>query len=232
MKYLKNLSYLFALFSFSCNSPVEKKQEQPSENESSLQTNPTEAGNHSGNSFINTVFNEDSSTIIRFQDLHLMVNYLVGEQDTFSVKATNPDTVAMYYPIPETVEGQNLKILSGKWSGLKVETCYETNLSINFGGEHFDLTDWKHFTSDWKVLTEDVNGYRVPEITLEESKQFPKYTVAELKQKAVEDKLDGVYTQKNGTPIVGVSRVFVRISGFHKKQKKSCLLIFEEPMGC
>lgn len=97
MKYLKNLSCLFALFLVACNSSVEKKQEQPSENEPLLQTSPPEAGNHSGNSFVNTVFNEDSSTIIRFQNLHLMVNYLVGEQDTFSVKATNPDTVAIFF---------------------------------------------------------------------------------------------------------------------------------------
>lgn len=232
MKYLKNLSYLFIFFLFACKSPVEEKQKQPSESASSLQTDRPGVENSPGNSFVNTVLNEDSSTIIRFRDLQLMVNYLLGEQDTFSVKSTNPDTVALYYPMPETVEGQELKILSGELSELKVETCYETSLTISFGGEHFDLIDWKHYTSEWKVLIANEDSYRIPEITLEESRQFPTYTIAELKKKAVEDNLKGVYTQKNGTPIVGISRIFVRISGLKEKQKKSYLLIFEEPMGC
>lgn len=191
-----------------------------------------EEENHSSEIFVNTVFNEDSSMVIRFQELHLMVNYLLGEQDTFSVKPTNPDTIAIYYAIPETIEGQELKVLSSGLSDMKVETSYETSLSINFGGEHFDLVDWKHFTSEWKVLEETESGYHVPKISLEESKQFPNYTVAELRLKAIEDNLKGVYTQKNGRPIVSVSRIFVRISGSKDKLKKSYLLIFEEPMGC
>ncbi|MNU87644.1 hypothetical protein D3C71_774300 [compost metagenome] len=194
--------------------------------------NLPERKNDSEEVFVNEVFSKDSSMFIRLRDLYLSVDYLSGEQDTFSIKPTNQDTIAMYYAMPETAEGQELKIISCELSDLKVEISYETSLSIHFAGEHFELTDWKHFTSEWRVLTENENSYLIPEITPEESKQFPHYTIAELKKKAVDDKLKGVYTQKEGIPIVGISRIFVRISGFKKKHYKRYLLVFEEPMGC
>lgn len=178
------------------------------------------------------VYLADSSTFIKFRDLQLRVDYLAGEQDTFSIKSSNPDTVALYYAIPETIQGQRLFVTGGALTDVKVETAYETSLTISFSGEHFDLLDWKHYTSPWKVLSPKAGRYYMPEISLKESHRFPRYTVDELEQKAIEDSLSGVYTQKEGRPIVGIGRIFVRISGTGKQGKQTYLLIFEEPMGC
>lgn len=231
MKLLQTGCFAALSFLFACHSASTKQKQttgiarQETNSENKL---PTEEKEITGN----LVYIEDSATCIEFRDLQLRVNYLAGDQDTFSIQSGNPDTVALYYAMPETILGQKLLVTGTSLNDLKVEMSYETSLTISFSGEHFDLLDWKHFTSPWKTIPVKGAAYHIPNISRKETEQFPAYTLAELKQKAIADSLPGVYTQKEGMRIVGIGRVFLRISGTGKNGKRVHVLIFEEPMGC
>ena len=150
--------------------------------------------------------------------------------------------VEIYAEVGETIEGQHISISSALLTGFTVEQRYETSITIMDEGPHCDLTEWKHFYSEWKQLKTNKSGHFVCEsYTENESKKFPKISMDDLREIAAEncgeswsELLENVKKPTEYPSAVGISRYFLRITGKRKDngQTVTKMIIIETPMGC
>ncbi len=68
----------------------------------------------------------------------------------------------------------------------RLEWQYETTVSILGEGPHIDLTDWKHFTSEWRTLEQDEGRFVLPALSPEQARRFPEVDMAELVERVRE----------------------------------------------
>ena len=124
----------------------------------------------------------DTIAHIEFNELSIAINHLIlFEQEKISKIQT--DSVNVYAEIGETIESQLVSVSSDQLTDLTVEQRYETSITINDAGPHCDLTEWKHFCSDWKQLQANGQGqFRCDKYTEMEYKKFPDFSIDELKQ--------------------------------------------------
>ncbi|HAU53356.1 hypothetical protein I6I97_20655 [Sphingobacterium multivorum] len=152
------------------------------------------------------------------------------------------DTVEIEAEVGESIEGTYISILSDQVRDLKVEQRYETSVTIMNEGPHCDLTEWKHFNSDWKPLKQNGNGlFLSEEYTDQDHRTFPSVSMDELKQKVKEQcgeewfkLLAKVKSPSEYPSAVGISRYFLRIACRLKDNGKKVtkLIIIKTPMGC
>ncbi len=172
-------------------------------------------------------------TELHFDLITLWVHTLeTGRIIDFDGRGNLKDTMEVEYDLPESVEGQSLFIKSCELQDVKIEFRYETSITLNMEGPHWDLYDWKHYYSDWKELKPNHGEYKIPTLTLKESQRFPKYKEEELKQYVNWDTLVAEYPDSEIGIYKGVSRVYIRITGIKHKKKYRYIISFYEPMGC
>ncbi len=109
-------------------------------------------------------------------------------------------------------------------------------------GPHCDLTDWKHFYSDWKSLQTNKKGQFIcNKYSEKDYEKFPEISIEDLKQKVKEqcgeewfNLLDKVKIPTEYPSGVSISRYFLRITGQDKNKGETVtkLIIIETPMGC
>ncbi len=109
-------------------------------------------------------------------------------------------------------------------------------------GPHCDLTDWKHYLSEWQKLKTgkkgqfigvqyaEKDGIKFPDISLDVLKEEVK------KQCGTEffNLLKNVKTQTEYPIGVSISRYYLRLTGTRNDNGKTFtkLIIFSTPMGC
>ena len=242
MKILQNISIIFSFAILcSCNDTSKNKAETVQNNSVGDTIN---ISNQTNNITTFTENEEDIDTIttIRFNDLSLSINRLIIYDEDKKIGQIQKDTVEIYAEIGETIEGQLISISSDQLTGLTVEQRYETSVTITNEGPHCDLTDWKHFYSDWKRLQTNSTGQFICDKYAEkEHKNFPKISIDDLKQKVKEQCGDDWFklVEKIKTPTeypsdIGISRYYLRVTGQRKDNGQSVtkLIIIETPMGC
>ena len=109
-------------------------------------------------------------------------------------------------------------------------------------GPHCDLTDWKHFYSDWNKLQTNKKGQFICNKYNEmEYEKFPKISIEDLKQEVKEKcgeewiKLVEKVTIPTEYPSgVNISRYYFQITGQRKDngQTVTKLIVIVTPMGC
>lgn len=152
--------------------------------------------------------------------------------------------VVYYFTIElgESFEGAQVLIEKCKLENVAVEQCYQTSVSISAEGPHCDLLDWKHYTSPWQKLDEDLHlSYITRKYSDEESAQFPEVTEEEF-LKAVKETCiprefnlpDSISSPHKYPCRVGISHYKLRISGTDPKTGNQITrtLVFINPMGC
>lgn len=122
----------------------------------------------------------------------------------------------------ETIDGQVIAIhpFPGDSRQFRVEQQFETSLSVNSEGPHQNLTDWKHYTSQWRELERlETNRFRTFAVTEEEMKRFPRVTREEIVKAAFRqggkgwaEVAEDCTGPDEGPCIIGRSRVSFRIS--------------------
>jgi hypothetical protein len=186
--------------------------------------------------------NDDTTTLISFNEFNISISRLVVFDEHRILNKVQKDTVYLFPELGETIEGQILKIDNLNLDELKIEQRYETSVSIQNEGPHCDLTNWKHYTSPWKEL-QKINSqtYQCISYQHEDYQKFPSVSIDELKShvktnydKDWHDLISNIKTIYDYPSSVGISRYYIRISGFDKNSKEfvSKMLIFENPMGC
>ena len=184
---------------------------------------------------------DNSTTTIRFEELTLKINKFVAYDEENKLSIIQKDTVIILADLGETIEKQNIKIETSLLENVKVEQRYETSITIMDEGPHCDLTEWKHFTSEWKPLERIKSQYICLSYSEKETEKFPQTTIEELKAE-VKSKYGEKWAKyiENVTSLteypcgIGISRYFLRITGQFKTNGKkiSKLIVIENPMGC
>lgn len=196
--------------------------------------------------FTNDVEEVDTITTIKFDELSVSINRLIIYDEDKKIDQIQKDTVEIYAQLGETIEGQlksgRVTISSDQLTGLTVEQRYETSVTIMNEGPHCDLTDWKHFYSEWKRLKANNSGQFIcDKYSEKEYEKFPKISIDDLKQK-VKDQCGDEWlklVEKVKTPTeypsgVGISRYYLKVTGQRKDngQTVTKFIIIETPMGC
>ena len=184
----------------------------------------------------------DTITTLRFSELSIAINRFIISDEDMKMEQIQKDTVEIDAELGETIEGQLISIASDQLTDLTVEQRYETSVTIMKEGPHCDLTDWKHYSSDWKQLQANGKGqFTCDKYTEEDYQKFPKVSISELKQKVKEQCGDTwlKLVEKVKTPTeypsgVGISRYYLRVTGLRKDngQTVTKLIVVEAPMGC
>lgn len=193
-----------------------------------------------------TLQNEETGvytiTDIKFRELSISINRLLIFDEEKKLDQVQNDTVNIYAELGETIESQKITVLSNHIKDFTIEQRYETSITITNEGPHCDLTEWKHYYSDWKNLKTNESGEFICEKYSEkEYTKFPEVKIDELKEKVKMQCGDEMFKliSKNKKIIdnnseVGISRYFLRIKGKHKYngQMITKTIIIETSMGC
>jgi hypothetical protein len=184
----------------------------------------------------------DTITTIKFNELSISINRLIIYDEDKKINQIQKDTVEIYLELGETIEGQLISLSSEQLTDFTIEQRYETSVSIMNEGPHCDLTDWKHFYSDWKQLQLNKTGQFIcAKYSEKEYEKFPKISIDDLKKKVKEQCGDEwlKLVEKVKTPTeypsgVSISRYYLRITGQRKDngQTVTKLIVIETPMGC
>jgi hypothetical protein len=192
--------------------------------------------------FTNDKVEDDTITTIKFNELSISINRLIIYDRDKKINLVQKDTVEVYAELGETIEGQLISISSHQLTGLTVEQRYETSVTIMNEGPHCDITDWKHFYSDWKRLPINNSGQFIGDkYSKKDYQKFPKISIDDFKQ-IVKEKcgeewfklVENVKSLTEYPSAVGISRYYLRVTGQRKDngQTVSKLIIIENPMGC
>jgi hypothetical protein len=186
----------------------------------------------------------DTTTIISFEDVTIQISRLaVYDEQGILEHTINGDSVQLWIEVGEGIEGKQIAV-SGPASLLKdvkVEQRYETSVTASAEGPHCDLIDWKHYTSEWKVLeTSGLNKFTADVYTPEMTQQFPEVSIDEVKtetERACEGWGEVVHEATSITDYpfsVGISRIWLRITAERSDtgEKIEKIIEFGVPMGC
>lgn len=189
----------------------------------------------------NTTNNGRATTSIKFNEFVVSIQGM-AILDLEKMDQLQRDTVEIDAEVGESIEGSYISILNDQISDLKVEQRYETSVTIMNEGPHCDLTDWKHFDSDWKSLKQNRNGlFFSEEYTDQDYRAFPSVSMDELRQKVKErcgeewfKLLAKVKSPTEYPSAVSISRYFLRITCRRKDNGKELtkFIIIKTPMGC
>lgn len=243
---MTKLQYIISILTFttlcSCNNASTNKT-VATQNDSIISDTvniPNQTSNDA--TFTNDEEEVDTITTIKFDELSVSINRLIIYNEDKKIDQIQKDTVEIYAELGETIEGQLISIASDQLTGLTVEQRYETSVTIMNEGPHCDLTDWKHFYSDWNKLQANSKGqFTCDKYTEKDYEKFPKISIADLKQKVKEqcgaDWFKLVEKVKLPTEYpsgVSISRYYLRVTGQRKDngQTVTKLIIIETPMGC
>lgn len=174
---------------------------------------------------ITTRFGEVSNEADYFDQVHT---------DTIVVQlGLGGDATGQTYVIKRDPSVQSIEIFQN----------YETSLTLMNEGPHLDLTDWKHYVSDWQKLDVSNNSFQTSVYSGEDQMEFPDVTPDEIvlavKERLSNDQPEWMELVKkckgaNDYPCgVSISRINLKIVTTDADGvKKERLVIFEIPMGC
>lgn len=243
MTTLQNIISILTLTTLcSCNNSSTNKTATAQIDSIVIDTTSISDQTSNSSTFINDKDDVDTITTIIFNELSISINRLIIYDEDKKIDQIQKDTVEISAELGETIEGQLISISSDQLTGLTVEQRYETSVTIMNEGPHCDLTDWKHFYSDWNKLQENSKGqFSCDKYTEKEYEKFPKISIDDLKQKVKEECGDEwlKLVEKVKTPTeypsgVSISRYYLRVTGQRKDNGKTVtkLIVIETPMGC
>lgn len=181
----------------------------------------------------------DTTTTIGFEEFSIKFTRLIVFDDSNSIYI-NKDSSYIYADIGETILGGQIEVLKNHLNELKIEQCFETSISISNEGPHCDLINWKHYYSPWtKLKPTEGNTYHCINPTTKERETFVNVSIQELKNKVKEscgehwyDLIKNIKSTKSNLISIGISRIFIKISGQMNGRTITKIIVIEEAMGC
>lgn len=180
-------------------------------------------------------------TEIKFQNLSLQMEIEAWDEEG-ELKKIHGNTATVFLELGDTPEGKKVKINQTKFKKIEVFQRHENSVTIMNEGPHCDLTEWKHYYSEWKKVdyNSKENTFVSASYNQEDWGKFSEVDINELK-KAVEKEcgaywaehiknIENVYEYPSG---VSMSRIFFKIVMTDKNDAVTEKIIsFEIPMGC
>lgn len=181
-------------------------------------------------------------TTIKFNEFSISINRLIIYDRDKRLDHIQKDTVKIYVEVGEIFEGQIISVSSSLVTDLTIEQRYETSITITDEGPHCDLTDWKHFYSDWKELQPDKKGkFTCVKYSEKEYEKFPGISIDDLKKRVKEhcgegwlEQIEKIKSPTDYPSAVGISRYYLKVTGKRKDNGDivTKLIVVETPMGC
>ncbi|WP_299887138.1 SH3 domain-containing protein [uncultured Lacinutrix sp.] len=179
---------------------------------------------------------------IKFNDFTVELDHIDLMGDLTALSKKQKDTAKISLDLSGTPENKFLKILSKKYKKIEVFQRYENSITIMDEGPHCDLTEWKHFYSEWKKLPYDSNknSFKTFKYSEKDWKNFIPIKINELKS-AVDkfcgqrwsDLLKNIKKVNEYPSGVSMSKIFLKIILTDKDNIITEKIIeFEIPMGC
>jgi hypothetical protein len=180
---------------------------------------------------------------IQFQEFAIVFDSLeVWDNEAkgyINIQKTKNDTTFIFPDLGYSLEGNTFELKNfGDFKDVKIEQAYQTSMSIQGEGPHYDLSDWKHYNSEWITLKPlPLGKYLCATYSDEDTDRFPKVTLEEVKSQIQGvDRKEWLSFLSTEYPYgsVMISHYFLKISGINKKtgQKIVKIVVFEMPMGC
>ena len=178
---------------------------------------------------------------VDYKNLNLKIKD-IKTVDEFKVKSFfDSDTISVDVELGDTPEGKTLILKHKDYKRISIFQQFENSISISNEGPHCDLTEWKHYVSNWKPITQiDNSRFKTLSYTQEDWTKFVGISMDELK-KEVQDYCGPEWVGHlnnaksiNEYPIsVSTSRIFLKIMITDKDDNTfEKLIVFNIPMGC
>ncbi|HEU5290010.1 MAG TPA: hypothetical protein VFU05_05150 [Cyclobacteriaceae bacterium] len=185
-------------------------------------------------------YTQDNSTI-NFDGLTIDIKSL-GPLNSADLVQTFKDKAKFIADIGSTLDSATIIVATDYYKDIQVFQSVETSLSISNEGPHCDLTEWKHYQSEWKQL-EQTKPNTFQAIKYDESiaRQFPQVSikdVIEAVRKECGDEwaplIKDIKTVYEGPCDVSISRYFLKLKAKDKKtgQRIEKIIEINIPMGC
>ncbi|MFD2164198.1 hypothetical protein ACFSJU_17445 [Paradesertivirga mongoliensis] len=182
------------------------------------------------------------ATALKFTDLDIIFHSYISDEETgLDFSGTQKDTLYINLGFEsDPIEGKSIQINKSTLENLKVEERYETSVGVYMSAdeEYCELSDWKHYNSEWKSLKRDyLRRYIYPEYMQKGSPVF-NIPIEEVEKEvnkrcgsATAGKLISVYKSPCE---VFISTYYLRISGMKISdgKKVTILISFTPQIGC
>jgi ribosomal protein S8 len=176
---------------------------------------------------------------IRFEEFSIEIDSVEVWDEEGKLKEQQKDTAKIYLELGETIEGQILKVHKIKKGEIRIYQRFENSVTVMNEGPHCDLTEWKHYNSDWKELKIENGQFLTDSYSEEDWERFIEVDMTELREAVREQCGDGwaehVKNVKspNEYPCgVSTSRIFFKITFSEQDKVIERIVSFEIPMGC
>lgn len=179
---------------------------------------------------------------LKFKDVEVQMDYVELCEENGSAPENYEDTARLSVALGGEPGGKFLKIKGGDYKDITVLQRYETSITIMNEGPHCDLTEWKHYYSEWQKLPFDPNknAFKTLEYTGDDGSAFVPVNIDEFKEAVKKtcgeewwELVKGVSKIDEYPTAVSVSRIFLKIILTDKNNKTTEKIIeFEIPMGC
>ncbi|MBK8813302.1 MAG: hypothetical protein IPN69_21600 [Acidobacteria bacterium] len=123
--------------------------------------------------------------------------------------------------LSQTIENQIIALhpYPNDFREFKIEQQFETSMSVSDEGPHWDLTDWKHYTSEWNEIKRlEGNRFLTSKVGPSDYQRFPKVTSKEISEavskrggKKWADHVRSCKTATDDPCLVSISRISFRI---------------------
>lgn len=184
-----------------------------------------------------------TDVILRFEHVSLAVEFGELWNDEGYFDKTHEDSIVVKFGLSGQMFGQRYALrLDSSIQKIEIFQNYETSLTVMNEGPHMDLTDWKHYVSDWEELVIADGGFQTAEYTDADFEVFLDVTTDEIVQ-AIKDLYpnagDWVEIAERcqgpqGYPCgVSISRITVKlVLTYTSEITVERFIVFEVPMGC
>jgi len=191
-------------------------------------------------SYSQNVKNENR-TIINFSDFNITFENLEVWDNENKLKEIQKDTANVSLELGESIDGKLFKINQSKFDKVEIYQRFENSITVMDEGPHCDLTEWKHFYSEWKLLKTKDDSFITNSHPVKDWEKFIPVSTEEIID-AVKEHCglrwsEHIKNIKNATDYpcgVSTSRIFLKIvlkqTGNNTKQEN--IISFEIAMGC
>jgi hypothetical protein len=229
---------IIALFT-SCNGPISINSAKEIGKDSMGLLEQTDSGSLASES---ELIDADTIALIEFKEISIFINRLKIYDEDNIISTNGTDSVLINAELGEKFEGQIISYKSEILSDIIIEQRYQTSVTIMKEGPHCDLTDWKHYYSEWKRLSSTSSGQFITDSYSEnEQKKFPSISINDLKNEVKnqcgEDWFQLVDSIKNPNDYpsgVSISRYYLKVTGKNTFTNSivTKIIVIENQMGC
>ena len=180
-------------------------------------------------------------TKISFSELNITFDNLEVWDNENKLKEIQKDTANITLGLGEPIGGKVFKINQSKFDKVEIYQRYENSITVMDEGPHCDLTEWKHYYSEWKLLKPKGNNYITDSHPVKDWEKFISVSAEEIIDAVKEhcgfrwsEHVKNIKSASDYPCGVSTSKIFLKIilerseSGIIKEKTIS----IEIPMGC